>query len=152
MLVVATWGQRHLFPAAGMTTSAWVVDGQHHRRAATGFPRPAPWWPGSSYVTWVGIDGYYLKPTWTFASLFGPTIKAVRALTLDPILIAETGAAPAVGQPAKIANLFAGVRAYGLLGFVWFDARGTQDWRLTRPRGVRRVRPWRQGIPGGPPS
>ena len=103
---------------------------------AMAFPLPGPWWPGSSYVTWVGIDGYYLKRTWLFASLFGPTIKAVRTLTLDPILIAETGAAPASGQPAKIANLFAGVRAYGLLGFVWFNARGTQDWRLSGPAAL----------------
>ena len=87
-------------------------------------------------MTWVGIDGYYLKPSWTFASLFGPTIKAVRALTLDPILISETGAGPAGGQPAKIADLFAGVRAYGLLGFVWFDAKGTQDWRLNGPAAL----------------
>lgn len=98
-----------------------------------GVPTPARWWPGSSYVTWVGIDGYYYKPSWTFASLFGPTIKAVRALTLAPILISETGAGPAAGQPAKIANLFAGTRAYGLLGFVWFDAKRKQDWRLSSP-------------------
>ena len=32
-------------------------------------------------MTWVGIDGYYLKPSWQFAPLFGPTIGAVRALT-----------------------------------------------------------------------
>ena len=37
-------------------------------------PSPGPWWPGSSYVNWVGIDGYYLKPSWKFAPLFGPTI------------------------------------------------------------------------------
>ena len=84
--------------------------------------RPAPWWPGSSYVNWVGIDGYYLKSSWQFAPLFGPTIGKVRTLTSDPILIAETGAMPAAGQPAKIADVFAGIRAYGLLGFVWFDS------------------------------
>ena len=87
-------------------------------------------------MTWVGIDGYYLKPSWTFASLFGPTIKAVRALTLHPILISETGAGPAAGQPGKIADLFTGTRAYGLLGFVWFDAKGTQDWRLHDPAAL----------------
>jgi mannan endo-1,4-beta-mannosidase len=103
---------------------------------ARGIPSPAAWWPGDSYVTWVGIDGYYLKPSWTFASLFGPTIKAVRALTLDPILISETGAGPAAGQPGKIADLFTGTRAYGLLGFVWFDAKGTQDWRLRDPTAL----------------
>jgi hypothetical protein len=141
------WGYRHTSPAvfvaawrhivtvfrqqgADNVTWLWTVNIIDARQ---GIPSPAPWWPGSSYVTWVGIDGYYLKPTWLFASLFGPTIGAVRALTLDPILISETGAAPATGQPAKIADLFAGVRAYGLLGFVWFNARGTQDWRLSGP-------------------
>lgn len=96
---------------------------------------PAHWWPGSSYVNFVGIDGYYYQPSWRFASLFGPTIKAVRELTLDPILISET-AAPAAIQPAKIRNLFAGVRAYGLLGFVWFDVdKGNKydDWRISSP-------------------
>ena len=141
------WGYRHVSPAvfvaawrhvvtvfrqqgADNVTWLWTVN---IIDARDGIPSPQPWWPGSSYVTWVGIDGYYLQPNWIFASLFGPTIKAVRALTIDPILIAETGSAPSSGQTAKIANLFAGVHSYGLLGFVWFDARGTQDWRLTGP-------------------
>jgi hypothetical protein len=84
-------------------------------------------------VNWVGIDGYYLKPSWQFAPLFGPTIAAVRALTSDPILIAETGATSAAGQPAKIADLFAGIRQYGLLGFVWFNSTNSagQDFSIT---------------------
>jgi mannan endo-1,4-beta-mannosidase len=129
---VAAW--RHivtLFRAlrAQNVTWLWMVN----IITLGGIPSPAPWWPGSSYVTWVGIDGYYYKPSWTFASLFGPTITAVRALTHDPMLIAETAAAPAEGQPAKIANLFAGIRLYGLLGFVWFDV---QDWRIRSPAAV----------------
>jgi len=101
-----------------------------------GIPSPARWWPGASYVTWVGIDGYYLKPSWQFAPLFGPTIKAVRRLTLDPILISETAATPAAGKPAKIADLFAGIRDYGLLGFVWFDINKNRDWRLASPAAI----------------
>jgi mannan endo-1,4-beta-mannosidase len=137
-----SWGYRHTSPAvfvaawrhivtlfrvlgAGNVTWLWTVniinDTQHGS-----IPSPAPWWPGSSYVTWAGIDGYYLKPSWQFAPLFGPTIGAVRALTGDPILVAETGATPAAGQPAKIADMFAGIRLYGLLGFVWFDATNYQ--------------------------
>ncbi len=129
---VAAW--RHvvtLFRNQGADDVTWlwttnIID------AKGGIPDPAPWWPGRAYVTWIGIDGYYYRPTWTFASLFGPTIKAVRELTRTPvpILIAETGAAQAAGQPAKIADLADGVRAYGLLGFVWFDANGVKDWRL----------------------
>ena len=48
-------------------------------------PSPNAWWPGDSYVNWVGIDGYYYKSSSAFASLFGPTIAAVRGLTDDPI-------------------------------------------------------------------
>ena len=91
-------------------------------------------------MTWVGIDGYYLKATSKFAPLFGPTIGAVRALTGDPILIAETGAVPDAGQPAKIADVFAGIRAYGLLGFVWFDSTNSVGRiRHRQPRSFHRV-------------
>lgn len=128
---VAAW--RHIvtvFRALGASNVTWmwtvnVIDTRHDR-----VPAPAPWWPGSSYVDWVGIDGYYYRSSWTFAPLFGPTITKVRELTRDPILIAETGVTPAAGQPAKIADLFAGIRAYGLLGFVWFDADGRRNWRI----------------------
>jgi hypothetical protein len=126
---VATW--RHIvtvFRAAGAQNVTWLWTVNIIRRGY--IPSPARWWPGISYVNWVGIDGYYYKPSWKFASLFGPTIKAVHALTLAPILIAETGAARAAGKPDKIAELFAGLRAYGLRGFVWFNANRKRDWRL----------------------
>jgi hypothetical protein len=121
---VAAW--RHIvdiFRALGAQNVTWlwtvnVIDDTQNGK----IPSPAQWWPGNSYVTWVGIDGYYLKPSWQFAPLFGPTISAVRTLTADPILIAETGAVPAADQPSKISDLFAGIRSYGLLGFVWFDS------------------------------
>jgi len=137
-----TWGYQHTQPAvfvaawrhvvklfralgARNVTWLWTVNIVNDTQRGK-IPRPAPWWPGSAYVNWVGIDGYYLKPSWQFAPLFGPTIGAVRQLTDDPILIAETGAVASAGQPAKLADLFAGVRAYGLLGFVWFDATNSK--------------------------
>jgi mannan endo-1,4-beta-mannosidase len=108
---------------ANNVTWMWTVNIINDAHGSTTpIPSPGPWWPGSAYVNWVGIDGYYLKPTWQFASLFGPTIAAVRGLTGDPILIAETGASPPADKPAKITNVFAGVQRYGLLGMVWFDS------------------------------
>jgi mannan endo-1,4-beta-mannosidase len=125
---VAAW--RHivnLFRALGADNVTWLWTVNIINDTERGkIPRPTQWWPGNSYVNWVGIDGYYLKSSWQFAPLFGPTITAVRSLTLDPILIAETGAVPEAGQPGKIANLFAGVHQYGLLGFVWFDATNSR--------------------------
>jgi mannan endo-1,4-beta-mannosidase len=137
---VAAW--RHivtLFRAQGArnVTWMWTINVIH---SSGGIAAPAPWWPGRAYVNWVGIDGYYHKSSWTFAPLFGPTIKAVHALTRDPILIAETGAAPAAGKAAKIANLFAGIRAYGLLGFVWFNVDKSQDWRVNSPAAIQAFR------------
>jgi mannan endo-1,4-beta-mannosidase len=129
---VATW--RHIvtvFRGLGVQNVIWLWTANIIQIG--GIPSPAAWWPGSSYVTWVGIDGYYYQPSWTFTSLFGPTIAAVRELTHDPILIAETGATAGSSQPGKITDLFAGVRLYGLLGFVWFNAKADQDWRLNSP-------------------
>ena len=137
---VAAW--RHivkLFRALGTDNVTWLWTVNIINDTQRGkIPRPNPWWPGDSYVTWVGIDGYYLKPTWKFAPLFGPTIAAVRALTGDPILIAETGAVPAAGQPAKIADLFTGIRQYGLLGFVWFNSTNSshQDFSISGPAAI----------------
>jgi mannan endo-1,4-beta-mannosidase len=138
---VAAW--RHivtLFRALGAqnVTWLWTVNIVNDSRSGKVDGNLRHWWPGNSYVTWVGIDGYYLQPNWQFAPLFGPTIGAVRTLTSDPILIGETGAVPAAGQPAKINDLFAGVRAYGLLGFVWFDATNSigQPFGINSPAAI----------------
>jgi mannan endo-1,4-beta-mannosidase len=132
---VAAW--RHIvtvFRTLGTQNVTWlwtvnIID------KSVPIPDPAPWWPGKSYVTWVGIDGYYYNPSWNFAPLFGPTIVAVRQLTHDPILISETGAAPFDGQADSVNDLFQGISAYGLLGFVWYDAADPHnvalDWRIS---------------------
>jgi mannan endo-1,4-beta-mannosidase len=133
---VAAW--RHivtLFRALGARNVIWLwtvskVD------PSGGVPDPRPWWPGNHYVNWVGIDGYYYNSSLSFAPLFGPTIAAVRALTTDPILIAETGVLPAARQPAEIADLFAGIRQYGLLGFVYLDTNSPGGFAITNPAAV----------------
>jgi mannan endo-1,4-beta-mannosidase len=141
---VAAW--RHIvtiFREEGVRNVIWmwtvnVTDALDNRIAW-----PAPWWPGNSYVDWVGIDGYYYAWSQTFASLFGPTIADVRGLTHDPILVGETGATLSAGQPAKIADLFNGVRSFGLLGFVWFDVDGiqyVQTWRINSPAAFAALR------------
>ncbi len=85
---VAAW--RHivkLFRALGANnvTWLWTVNIVNHAHGGSGsIPNPAQWWPGGSYVVRVGIDGYYLKPSWKFAPLFGPTILAVKKLTPRP--------------------------------------------------------------------
>jgi hypothetical protein len=142
-----TWGYKHVAPAtfiaawrhlvtlfrqqgADNVTWLWTLE-------ADG-PDTGPvqsWWPGASYVTWIGVDGYYYRPTDTFASVFGRTIQQVRSFSHAPVLLSESAVGPAAGSFAKIQDLFKGMSTYDTLGLVWFDKKQTgglyrQDWRL----------------------
>ncbi len=149
-----SWGYHHVPPAtfvaawrqivnvfrqegADNVTWLWTIEADE-----SGTGPIASWWPGQSYVTWVGIDGFYYRPADTFANVFVPTITQVRALTAAPVLLSETAVGPAVGpadQYAGIQNLFQGVARYRTLGLVWFDIaqHGSvyrQDWRIEDSR------------------
>jgi hypothetical protein len=118
----------HLFRSVGADNVTWMwtvnwitLDEGPIRR----------WWPGSSYVTWAAIDGYYYSPSDTFTTKFGPTIAAIRKLSSKkPILIGETAIGPVAGQAAKMPDLFGGIKQYGLLGFIWFDADAAQSGNI----------------------
>jgi hypothetical protein len=60
--------------------------------------KPTPYWPGSSEVDMVGVDGYpdtqYGSQFGTFSGEFGPTFSEIHALTSLPIFISETDLAP----------------------------------------------------------
>ncbi len=130
---VAAW--RHivtLFREQGAenVTWLWTINAD---RSNTG--PVVSWWPGAAYVSWVGIDGYYFRPSDTFASVFGRTIDQVRAFTKKPVLLSETAVGPDAGQFVKIGDLFTGMRQYKTLGLVWFDKAqhqgiNHQDWRI----------------------
>lgn len=130
---VAAW--RHVvtvFREAGATNVTWLWT---LNVAFSNSGPPAAYWPGPSYVDWVGIDGYYVRSSDTFKSLFLPTVRAVRRLTDKPLLVSEASVGPAAGQLRGIRNLFAAIRRYHLTGLVWFDERQHrgiyhQDWRL----------------------
>ena len=133
---------QHRWSQPATSALVWVAAWRHvvtvfrHQRAANvtwlwtvshaaGPKRLRAYWPGPSYVSWVGIDGYLLSPAATYTSVFGPSIAAVRQVTGKPILIARTAVSPATGrQAADIAGLFAGIRRDHLLGLVWFDQPG----------------------------
>lgn len=128
---VAAW--RHivtLFRAEGATNVTWMWTVQAAADAPTLTTDPGPWWPGSSYVDWVGIDGHYIYQGQTFSKIFDPAIAEVRAITSKPILISETSISKDLNQVQDIPDLFQGVESRGLLGFVYFDKDGNHDYRL----------------------
>lgn len=136
------WGYKHVTPAvyvaawrhvvtvfrqagASNVTWLWTVN-----VASPGVSAPAEWWPGAGWAGMTGIDGYFDTAGETYASRIAPTVAAVREFWDGPVILSETSAAPAAGQAAKIADLFAGASADRLAGVVWFDLEGNQDWEL----------------------
>ena len=130
---VAAW--RHIVmlfrrQGADNVTWLWTINAD---RSDTG--PIVSWWPGARYVTWVGIDGYYYRPSDTFNGVFGHTIDQVRTFTRKPVLLSETAVGPRAGEFVKISNLFHGMRQYKALGLVWFNMAQHQgiyhqDWRI----------------------
>jgi mannan endo-1,4-beta-mannosidase len=142
-----SWGYTHTRPA--VWTAAWKHVVTVFRRAGAtnvtwlwiiqqngaGEGPIRDWWPGGSYVNWVGIDGYYETPGQTFRSMFVPTLTAIRKFTAKPVFISETAVGQQAGRAAKIPGLFTGLRARHLLGLLWFDKSQYQGvhhqaWRI----------------------
>jgi mannan endo-1,4-beta-mannosidase len=146
-----SWGYRHVAPSTfvaawrhivttfrseGTDNVTWLWTVNQDR---PGTAPVASWWPGANYVTWVGIDGYYIRPADTFSKVFGRTLGQVRAFTRKPVLLSETGVGPGAGQFVKIGNLFDGIRQAKVLGLVWFDESQQggpyrQNWRIEGDR------------------
>ena len=90
-------------------------------------------------MTWVGIDGYYLKPSWQFAPLFGPTIasRARADRRSDPHRRDRRRCLTPASQRRSptCSPVFA---LYGLLGFVYFDATNFRglDFSLSGPAAI----------------
>ena len=130
---VAAW--RHIVTlfksqGAGNVTWLWTINQDGPKTGPI-----ASWWPGDRYVTWVGIDGYYFRPSDTFKTVFGSTIGQVHKFTQKPILLSETAVGPNANQSAKIQDLFVGAAKYKTLGLVWFDMANDhgeyqEDWRI----------------------
>jgi mannan endo-1,4-beta-mannosidase len=142
-----SWGYRHVRPQVFIAAWRHIVTLFHDQGADNvtwlwtvnqeggGSGPVQDWWPGSAYVTWVGIDGYYYRRSDTFATVFGHTINKVRIFSDKPILLSETAVGPVAGQFTKINNLFDGMRRYRTLGLVWFDIAQSngilhQNWRI----------------------
>lgn len=141
------WGEGHVLPSTFVAAwqHLWTVFHQQGADNVTWLwtveadgPGTGPieeWWPGKEYVTWVGIDGFYYRPSNTFNTVFGRTINQVQEFTSTPVLLSETAVGPAADQLVKIQDLFHGMAEYNTLGLVWFDFPQHdgiyhQDWQI----------------------
>ena len=134
---VAAWRHMHaLFARAGATNVIWVWN----PNIVNPMPQVAlrPYWPGASYVNWIGLTGYFaLTGPQTFRGVFGPTMREVRRFTSRPFIIAETAVETGPDEgPSTLSLVKGATRTPGVLGFIWFDFnKGGVDWRIdSRPQ------------------
>ncbi len=153
---IAAW--RHivkLFHEEGAYNVTWLWTVNQMGRE--GSQPISAWWPGANYVTWVGIDGYYVPGSDSFNSVFGSTISQVRSITGKPILLSETAVSPKINNRfAAVEDIFNSVRSQNLLGVVWFDERQSpqgpyrQNWQIegNSPSDAQAQIAFRNGIAG----
>ena len=121
---IAAWRQiHHVFTAARVTNVIWAWDPTHRGSPAS------EWWPGSKYVNWIGLDGYFRRGQ-TFNYIFERQLSVIRHLPRKPVFIAETGVAPSARAAHQIAALFNGLKQHHLTGLIWFDVNRLAPWRL----------------------
>ena len=142
-----SWGTGHATPAqfiaawrhvvqvfrsqgASNVTWVWTVNAVNAGSASL-----RQWWPGSQWVNWAGIDGYFYFSSDTFASVFGRTLADIRAFTSAPVFIGETAVGPGPEAVSQVTGLLDGVKADHFAGLVWFDKAQHdppyhQDWHL----------------------
>jgi len=146
------WGYSHLKPSVFVSAWRHIVDVFRSQQAGNvtwvwtvnvrsrWSPSPVDWWPGSSYVDWIGIDGYYRTKRQTYNSMFAPTVRIVRGLSsTKPAFIAETAVSPSALPSAQLQDLFSSVRMNHLTGFVWFNVVAKDDWLVQDDPAVQRV-------------
>ena len=136
---VAAWRHIHnLFIQAGASNVIWVWNPNIINPVAQVGLRS--YWPGDSYVDWVGLTGYFpASGPETFASLYGPTMTEIKQFTTKPVIIAETSVETGPAEIQAARSLVAGVKRHpGVLGLIWFDFnKAGVDWQVESRPAVR---------------
>ncbi|GGN19007.1 hypothetical protein FHR83_003997 [Actinoplanes campanulatus] len=136
---VNAWRHIHqIFERAGATNVIWTWT----PNVVNYLPGVAlkPYWPGDRYVDWVGVDGYFTQSgVKHFTELFRPTLNEIKRFTAKPVLIVETGSEPGSMRATAVKELLTEVaKSKEIIGFVYFNARGSGDWVLDNdPKALR---------------
>ncbi len=137
---VAAWRLIHaIFATAGATKVIWIWN----PNVISASPVPLrPYYPGNSYVDWIGLTGYFpMTGATTFAGIFGPTMAEIRQFTALPFFIVETAVQSGPNDIACARNLVRGVtRSRDVLGLVWFEYdKAGVDWALADRPDLRKA-------------
>lgn len=123
-----------LFRAAGATNVAWawVVTGSRGTSDTTF----ASYYPGSSYVDWIGWDPYDLGSLESFAATASSFYNRIddgflgTAAKSKPRLLGEYGAYATTGRPAWLKGIPSGLKSLPRLKAVEYFDSGSGSWNV----------------------
>lgn len=131
---VRAWRHVHdIFTQVGARNVIWIWS---PNIIWNNFTDLARLYPGDSYVTWVGLSGYYgtrgMENYKNFNAIFDPTIRELRTFTHKPLVITETGATNSSGLTAHwVTQMFRELPAHSnIIGIIWYEGFNTIDWRI----------------------
>jgi mannan endo-1,4-beta-mannosidase len=125
------------FQSVGATNAIWVWSPNADSVPDEPWNAIANYYPGTSYVDWVGVDFYGLM--WGNENP-GLQMDKVQAWNNKPVMISETAAADCahyavgttIGKDEWINRFYAdmGARTW-VKAFFWFNVNKEADWRIT---------------------
>jgi hypothetical protein len=136
---IATYKHIHdLFVSAGATNVLWIFCPNVDSVPGDSWNQWSNYYPGDSYVDWMGFDGYnwgtsQSTSTWqSFTTIAGRIYSSISAKN-KPIIIPETASSELGGD--KAAYIGAIVPALkgsfpNIKALVWFHMNKETDWRL----------------------
>jgi hypothetical protein len=137
---IKAWRHMHdIFVQEGATNAVWVWAPDRGDSPKENWNHWLKYYPGDTYVDWVGFDGYNWgtsattwSSTWaSFEDTFRPIYRDFAAR--KPIMIAETASTELGGDKAQwMADAQAMIKARwpDVVAVTWFDDNKETDWRV----------------------
>lgn len=128
--IIAAWQHVHNLVTASNVKWIWVVNNDSVPDTAANAINN--YYPGSSYVDYVGVDGFNFGSPWeTFAQTFDSSVAALQQYN-KPIYLTSMGSIDGPEKAQWISDLGTHIQAYpNVVGWVWFDEnQSQQNWLI----------------------
>jgi len=132
---IAAWKHIHaIFTQAGATNVKWVWCPNHSSTPDESWNSAVNYYPGESYVDWIGLDGYnWGQGDWkTFGQIFGTAYSTFSTYS-KPLMIAEFACAEEAGKANWSTSSFSTIESNypNIKMVVWFNTNKERDWRIS---------------------
>ncbi len=128
--VITAWKHIHdLFAGTTNVKFGWAVNNESVPNTSAN--SIAAYYPGSSYVDIVGVDGFNFGSPWqTWDEVFPSSLMQKLSSYGKPVYIFSEASAAGSGKAAWITDMAAGISKYHVAGWIWFNENKEQNWLI----------------------